>query len=148
MKSSTGIKIVNGFAAALFFVFAALQINDYLDSEIYHNPSKLDAALWFLFYLFIGVLALVVIFRKIPLWILILAALACLIEMAMTGPGLYQNLTGDKPFTMTQASMTADDPRVELSREFFGALIALAGVAWIGWQHRCCVKTTLADSST
>ena len=37
---------------------------------------------------------------------------------------------------MTQKSMTADDPRVELSREFFGAVIALIGVIWVYLQHR------------
>ena len=56
---------------------------------------------------------------------LLLAALACLAEMATTGPGLWENVVGDKAFTMTQASMSAEDPRVELSREFFGAVIAL-----------------------
>ena len=56
--------------------------------------------------------------------------------MARTGPGLYENLFGKESFSMTQTSMTAEDPRVELSREFFGALIALAGVVWVGLQHR------------
>jgi hypothetical protein len=48
--------------------------------------------------------------------------------MAVTGPGLYENVFGGKDFTMTQASMSAEDPRVELTREFFGAVIALLGV--------------------
>jgi len=37
---------------------------------------------------------------------------------------------------MTQMSMSAEDPRVELSREFFGAVIALAGVGLIAWENR------------
>jgi hypothetical protein len=32
--------------------------------------------------------------------------------------------------------MSAEDPRVELSREFFGALIALAAVFFQLWQSR------------
>lgn len=56
--------------------------------------------------------------------------------MAATGPGVYDNLFGERPFTMTQASMSADDPRVELSREFFGAVIALAGVVILAVRNR------------
>jgi hypothetical protein len=56
--------------------------------------------------------------------------------MVRTGPGLYENFFGEKEFTMTQASMSAKDPRVELSREFFGAVIALGGVGFLAWQNR------------
>jgi hypothetical protein len=37
---------------------------------------------------------------------------------------------------MTQGSMSAADPRVELTREFFGALIALAGVGFLAWREK------------
>jgi hypothetical protein len=58
--------------------------------------------------------------------------------MATTGPGLIQNLFGDDKFTMTQTSMSAEDPRVELTREFFGAVIALLGVValWLGQRGK------------
>lgn len=126
---------VNGVLALLFFLFAWVQHND-VDPAIYHNPSPLDAWLWLFFYLLIGVLLVVVIWKKAPAWLLIIAAIACAVEMIRTGPGLYQNLFGDEDFTMTQVSMSASDPRVELSREFFGALISLLAVAWIWIQHR------------
>jgi hypothetical protein len=32
--------------------------------------------------------------------------------------------------------MSGDDPRVELTREFFGALIALSGVGVLWWELR------------
>ena len=134
-KTGIGIRIANIIGAIMFFLFGALQIND-IDPEIYHNPSKLDVALWLLFYLFIGVLMLLVIFKKIPTWILIVGIIACVAQMAVTGPGLYQNLLGEESFNMTQEGMSAEDPRVELSREFFGALIAMFGVIWVGVQHR------------
>lgn len=135
MRVKTPLAILNFALAALFAVFAWMQRND-IDPAIYDHPSVLDAALWLAFYLLIAVLLVVVTFRTVPRWLLVIAAVACLIEMVRTGPGLYENLVGEKEFTMTQMSMSAEDPRVELSREFFGAVIALAGVGLIAWQNR------------
>ena len=128
-------KVINILAAILFAVFAYLQIND-IDPAVYHKASSLDAALWCAFYFLIAVLFVVCLFRNIPSWLLILAVIACLVEMAFCAPGLIENLTGDEEFNMTQVSMSAEDPRVELSREFFGALIALVGVLAIWWQQK------------
>ena len=127
--------VVHVLLAAMFFLFAWLQAND-LDPAIYDKPSALDAALWLAFYAVIGALFVVSLFRRIPVWLLLLAAVACIAEMAATGPGLYENVFGGKDFTMTQASMSSEDPRVELTREFFGALIALAGVAVLWRRER------------
>ena len=135
MKSHPLLSLVNIALAILFGLFAWLQRND-IDPAIYYHPSVIDATLWFLFYLLIAALFVVILFRPLPRWILILAALACLIEMVRTGPGLYENLFGEDSFTMTQTSMSAEEPRVELSREFFGAVIALAGVGLLSWQNR------------
>ena len=131
--SRTATTVVHLVLAAMFFLFSWLQQND-LDPAIYDKPSALDAALWLAFYAVIGALFVVSLFRRVPVWLLLLAAVACIAEMAATGPGLYENVFGGKDFTMTQASMSAEDPRVELTREFFGALIALAGVA-ILWRR-------------
>jgi glucan phosphoethanolaminetransferase (alkaline phosphatase superfamily) len=119
--------VVHVMLAAMFFLFAWLQQND-LDPAIYDKPSALDAALWLAFYAVIGAMFVASLFRRVPVWLLLLAAVACIAEMAATGPGLYENVFGGKDFTMTQASMSAEDPRVELTREFFGAVIALLGV--------------------
>lgn len=135
MRVKTPLAILNFALATLFAVFAWMQRND-IDPAIYDHPSVLDAALWLAFYLLIAVLFVVVTFRTVPRWLLAIAAIACLVEMVRTGPGLYENLVGEKEFTMTQMSMSAEDPRVELSREFFGAVIALAGVGLIAWQNR------------
>ncbi|MEO0414119.1 MAG: transmembrane 220 family protein [Verrucomicrobiota bacterium] len=128
-------KILNPIFALIFAAFAWFQRND-LDELIYYKPSAIDSALWFAFYLVIAALFIWVIFRRVPLWLLAIAALACIVEMVVTGPGLIENLTGKKDFTITGVSMSAEDPRVELSREFFGALIALAAVVFIWWQSR------------
>ncbi len=127
MKKSLPRTIGFAIAALLFFVFAGFQVND-LDPEVYYKPSHLDATLWFGFYLLIGILFIIAIWKKIPTWLLVLAVIACLVEMITTGPGLWQNVFGDKAFDIGKAGMSAQDPRIELSREFFGAVIALAGV--------------------
>jgi len=129
------MKFLNYALALIFVVFAWFQRND-IAPEIYTNPSSLDAALWLLFYLIIGIAFIVVCFRKLPKWYFVLAVVACLIEMATCGPGLWDNLFGEDKFNMTQTSMSAEDPRVELSREFFGALIALSAVVFQLWQSR------------
>ena len=128
------VKGFNLVAAAIFAVFSALQWND-LDPAIYDHPSILDAATWGIFYAFVAILFVLVLWRRLPHWLLILAVVFCLIELGRTAPGLWENITGDETFNITQASMSADDPRVELSREFFGALIALFGVAIIALEN-------------
>ena len=134
MKVRPPLLVLNFLLAALFAIFAWLQRND-IDPAIYDHPSVIDAALWFAFYLLIAVLFVVTCFRRVPGWILVLGAIACFIEMGRCAPGIYENLFGDKEFAMTQASMSAEDPRVELSREFFGAVIALLGVGFLAWQR-------------
>lgn len=135
MRISPPLVAVNVVLAILFSLFAWLQRND-IDPAIYYHPSVIDATAWLLFYLLIAALLIVILFRPLPRWLLIVAAVACFIEMGRSGPGLYANLFGDESFTMTQVSMSAADPRVELSREFFGALLALAGVGWLFYQNR------------
>ncbi len=135
MRFPPAAAALNIVLAMLFTVFAWLQRND-IDPAIYDHPSVIDAALWLLFYLLIAILLVVILFRPLPRWLLLVALLACLIEMGRTGPGLYENVFGEESFTMTQVSMTAADPRVELTREFFGAVIALAGVVLLVFQNR------------
>ncbi len=126
---------LNLLAAGLFACFAWYQHND-IDPAIYDRPSALDAGLWLLFYAGIALAFLLVIWRPVPRWLLILGLVACLIEMGRSGPGLYENIFGDREFTITQTSMSAEDPRVELTREFGGALMALIGVGLIALQSR------------
>lgn len=138
---SLPIRLINLVLAVLFFAFAWFQRND-IDPQIYHNPSSLDALLWFIFYLIIGVLLIIVGWKRVPIWILAIGILACMVQMIISGPGLVENLLGD--FTITSESMNAENPRVELSREFFGAVIALLAVIWIAVQHRVLRANTRA----
>ena len=134
-RPSPAVVVLHLALAAMFATFAWLQRND-LDPAVYDRPSVLDAALWLGFYLLIAVMFVVSLGRRLPPWLLALSAVACVVEMATTAPGLWQNLFGERSFTMTQASMSAADPRVELTREFFGALIALGGVGLLWRQER------------
>ena len=133
------LRVFNLIAAAVFAVFSLLQWND-IDPAIYAAPSILDAIAWAAFYAFVAGLFILVLIRHVPGWILLLALVCCLIQLGRTAPGVWENLTGDRPFSITQAGMSADDPRVELSREFFGALIALLGVAVVATENRRRVK--------
>jgi len=129
------LRILNVLGFLLFATFSWVQRND-IDPKIYYHPSSLDAAQWLLFYGLIAVLFLVVLFRPFPRWLLIVAGLSCLIEMGRSAPGLWENLFGDRPFTMMQESMAGDDPRVELTREFFGALLAFSAVVLLWWERK------------
>lgn len=129
------LKILNCLCVVLFALFACLQAND-IDPDKYYNPSSLDAALWLAFYATTALLFGVALFRSFPRWLLIVAALACLLELGRTGWGLWENIFGEQDFTMLGTSMSGDDPRVELTREFFGALIALSGVGLLWWELR------------
>src|SRR6056297_3133346 len=100
-KPSPLLTSVNILSALLFAVFDWFQLND-IDPEIYYKPSELDATLWFAFYLLIGVLFILAVFRPVPRWILIIAAIACIAELARTGPGLYENIFGERDFSLTQ----------------------------------------------
>lgn len=131
---TVSVRFANLVAAAIFAVFSSLQWND-LDPAIYDNPSIVDAIGWGVFYGFVAVLFVLVVLRRLPRWILVIAVVFCLIQLGRTAPGLWENLIGDEAFDMTQAGMAADDPRIELSREFFGALIALVGVGIIAFEN-------------
>jgi uncharacterized membrane protein len=124
---------LTAFLAVMFAVFAYVQIND-LDPAVYHKPSLVDAWSWVIFYGLLAVLFVVSIFRRVPKGLLVVAALFCAVEMVRTAPGLFSNLFEAEQFTMTGAAMAASRSEVELSREFFGALIGLLGVAFLWWQ--------------
>ncbi|MFT5465861.1 MAG: hypothetical protein ACI8UO_000957 [Verrucomicrobiales bacterium] len=127
--------VLNLIFVPLFAVFSWFQIND-TDKAIYENASLFDAWSWVVFYGLIAVsfgLAVAKI-RPWPLYLLMIGF--CVYELIDTGPGLYRNLFGDEEFTMMQNSMSAEDPRVELSREFFGAVIALVAIGFLWLQRR------------
>ena len=122
-------------AFVIFGFFAFVQYND-TDPAVYHEPSVRDAWMWLLFYVFISALCLLGAFRRVPKPALVVAAILCLALMAMTGPGLYENLFKQEEFTLTGSQMAPTRSHIELSREFLGVTIALAAVGLLWWQRR------------
>lgn len=127
-------KLFNSIAAAVFVVFSLLQWND-LDPVVYDDPSIADAIAWGVFYAFIAVLFALVLVRHLPRWLLAVGVVVCLAQLGRTAPGLWENITGDRAFNITQGSMSANDARIELSREFFGALLALVSVGIVAFEN-------------
>ncbi len=126
--------VVNVTGIIVFGTFAFLQRND-VDPDRYHDPSRLDSLLWIGFYGLIALMFAFALGNRFSVWLLGAATVFCLAEMAMTLPGLMENLSGDDGFVLTGTQMSARMPWVELSREFFGALIALAATGLL-WRQR------------
>ena len=80
MRVSPPFLVLNLVLAGLFGLFAWLQRND-IDPAIYYHPSVIDAALWFAFYLLIAVLFVILCFRRLPRWLLVVSAIACNAEI-------------------------------------------------------------------
>jgi hypothetical protein len=87
MPQSTTIRVFEATAAAMFAVFSWLQWND-LDPTVYHHPSMADAILWGLFCALIAALFVLAFFRRLPGWLIAVAAACCLVQLGRTAPGL------------------------------------------------------------
>ena len=118
----------------LFSVFAWLQHDDD-NPAIYANVNLMDVWLWIAFYGLVALLFGLAIWRWFPWPLYFIAAFFCAYELSTTLPGLVANMASGH-FTMTKVSMSPIHSEVELTREFFGALIALGGVYFLWWQRR------------
>jgi len=131
----TAFLILNLAGALLFAYFAWLQHDD-SDPAIYEHASVIDAWSWIVFYALISLAFVLALFRRFS-WILFGVAIAfCLYEMITTGGGVIANLNSAEGFTMTKSSMNPSHPQVELSREFFGAVISLVAIGFLILQKR------------
>jgi hypothetical protein len=127
------ITIANVAGLALFTFFAWLQREDD-NPDVYVNPSAVDTWTWIIFYGLVAVLFGLALLRRFPWPLYALAGSLCLYEFVMTGPGLISNLTSGH-FNMTKEGMSPAHGEVELTREFFGAVIALAACSFLWWQR-------------
>lgn len=135
LRKGSLLTTTNILLGLMFAVAATLQVND-IDAATYHNPSQWDVWSWVLFYGLIAGLFLASICCRVSRILLGIAAAYCVVQMARAAPGLYENLFQTEDFTITGSSMSPSHSEVELSREFFGGLIALAGVVFLWWQTR------------
>ncbi len=133
MKAFSPITNIAGLL--VFGYFAYLQVND-ADPEVYHRASGWDAYLWLLFYGLVALVFLLALAGSVPRGLLFAVAAFCVIQLVVTTPGMIDNLTHGDGFTITGAQMAPERPRVELSREFLGALIGFLGMGLVWWRGR------------
>lgn len=105
------MKIRNYLIAALFFLFAAVQLND---------P---DPYFWVVLYAYIGMVAITRNFRPMRKVILLGGMAVCVIELFLILPEFLNWIEMGMP-TIT-GSMKAEEPHIEFTREFLGLLICL-----------------------
>jgi len=126
--------VLNTIGAALFAFFAWLQHEDD-NPDIYAEPSRIDIFLWVAFYGLVACLFAAAALRRFPRWPFLLVASLGTYHLATTVPGFLDNLRAGGGFEVAKESMSPDRAEVELSREFFGSLIALAAAALV-WIQR------------
>jgi hypothetical protein len=138
--------ILNALGTVAFAFFAWLQREDD-NPDIYVDPSRVDISLWMAFYGMVACLfAAATIRRRPPGWCFLLVALLGIYHLSGTLPGLLENLRGG--LDIAQHSMSPERAEVELSREFFGTLIALAATILIRRQftnRQPCRETPAGD---
>ena len=105
------MKIRNYLIAGLFFLFAAVQLND---------P---DPYFWVALYAYIGMVAIIRNFRPMRKVILLGGMVVCAIELFLILPEFLSWMEMGMP-TIT-GSMKAEEPHIEFTREFLGLLICL-----------------------
>ena len=133
--SKRAFLVINIILTLIFVLFAWVQREDD-NPDVYVNPSTFDVVVWVTFYAAIALGFALACFSIRPRLFYILTLIFGLVLLVMTGPGLIDNLFGDKQFEMMKNSMNPENPRVELTREFFGALIAMGAIIFLWLQPR------------
>ena len=132
-------RILNILGVITFAIFAWLQVNDN-NPDIYVEPSILDVWSWILFYGLVSAGFLAACFQKFPKWLYGVSILLAIYFIAVSAPGLIDNLRGGS-IEMAQGAMNPENPQVETTREFLGALIALLATFFLYWQSRKCTSS-------
>lgn len=105
------MKALNWILAVLFTLFAAVQHND---------PDPLG---WIAVYGAVAVLCGLAALGRAPRWALIAVAIAVIIWMAILAPGMLD--WARMGFPDIAGSMKAEEPHIEVVREFLGLMIAV-----------------------
>ncbi len=111
------------FNLLVLVAFSAVQWND---------P---DPLLWIAFYLLCAAVPLLALLNKPTKIIVIVAVIACFMEMGRTVVGAYNYYLHMAEEPLMQ-SMNPEKPYIEEAREFLGSLIALALVLVSQWLAR------------
>lgn len=114
------MRIINIILSILFVLFAIVQYND---------P---DPWLWILIYLFMALISGLAAANIYPSWVIRGGMLGCVIGLGMLLPDFLDWLnTGAESITQ---SMKAEQPHIELTREFLGLLICALTLGFLLWQ--------------
>lgn len=108
------MKIFNLFLAVLFFLFAAVQLND--------TPG--DILFWFMIYALIAFISAFAAFNKYNMWAILLGLAVVVFELFRKFPTFATWIGEGMPSII--AEMKATTPYVELAREYLGLVICLA----------------------
>lgn len=115
------MKITNLVLAALFAVFALVQLND------------VDPFLWVTYYGLIALICGLAAWGRRYTWLLAGVALFGLIHLGLILPEFINWVSMGMP-SITE-KMKAEAPHIEYAREFLGLLLGLAVVAW-QWKKK------------
>jgi len=116
------MKITNGILAILFFVFAALQLND---------P---DPWIWVGIYGVVGILCGLTATNSFFPKVILGAILLTIFGIGWYLPD-FMNWLQNGMSSIT-SSMKAETPHVELIREFLGLVLVLATLIWLYWSGK------------
>ncbi|MCB0766458.1 MAG: transmembrane 220 family protein [Flavobacteriales bacterium] len=113
-------RTVDLFLVGVFAAFAAMNLND---------PDPIP---WILAYLAVAVLFGLSAFdradRRVSGWL----AVALAVWMLTMTPGVLSWVRAGMP--SIAATMQAEEPHIEVMREFLGLLIAVLALAWLWWR--------------
>lgn len=107
------MKIFNLILAVLFFISAAVQLND--------TPG--DVLFWVLIYSYVAIISAFAAFRKYNMWSIVLGLAVVVYELFRKFPTFAQWISDGMPSIIGE--MQASTPYVELVREYLGLSICL-----------------------
>ncbi len=114
------MKISNIVLAAIFALFAIVQLND------------VDPWRWVMIYGIVSIIYVFAIFGYIRRWVVLGFAAICLIEFVRLMPEFINWINMGMP-TIT-GSMKAEEPHVEYTREFLGLLLCILAMGHLYYQ--------------
>lgn len=128
------MKILNLILAALFFVFASVQLND--------DPD--DIWFWVIVYAGVGIISAFAAFNRYNMWVIVLGIGVVLYQMFRMFPGFLSWLNSGTPSIV--GDMQATSPYIEIVREFLGLLLCLFVLIYHYIQYAR-IKKSIKDES-
>lgn len=122
------MKVSNLILAALFALFAIVQLNDS------------DPWLWFTLYMYVAAVSAMAAFGIYRMWAIILGMIICVVWMGTLIPDFINWIRMGMPTIAGQ--MKATEPHIELTREFLGLFLAGAALVYHFFRGRKELKSS------